>query len=422
MPDGFTLVVVKGSEAGKEYSFAQDSVTIGRTAGNDLTLSDASVSSRHARITVQDGTYYLQDLGSTNKTFLGSRQVEEGTKVHLKHEDEFSLGNVVVRFLEEEDTGTKVIGAGPKKDVLKDVGSKLGINQEFLQRNKRLVIVAAAVVVLLLLLSLVKTCSRSSEPARQAQGPALKDKSLEVIPLPALQVYGNCRPDRTHPDKALFTFTAQSAGVDLYYQVGGVDSDGEVIILLNDTKIANAPLAMKGWSGEQVIHLPRNLVREGEENTLAFDNTFNPPDAREWGVKEVRVEFLATGTCNEDEGRKLLELGDEMYEQKAVSEGNIYRAWKYYVDAIEQVEGCHPEPFMLAEMERKMRLAKEEVETRYNDLVFSYKQAVKLNKYSEAKSHLEKIVQLIPDPKDDRHEEAVRLLKKITDYLRARGG
>jgi hypothetical protein len=72
-------------------------------------------------------------------------------------------------------------------------------------------------------------------------------------------------------------------------------------------------------------------------------------------------------------------------------------------------------------METKMRTAHDELDTRYKGLVFSYKKAVKLKKFAQARSDLERILQLIPDEKDERHKEAVRLLKRIGEYFRRRG-
>ncbi len=50
-------------------------VTIGRTGDNDLVLDDSTVSKRHARVVRDNGTYYLEDLGSTNGTRVNGRRV-----------------------------------------------------------------------------------------------------------------------------------------------------------------------------------------------------------------------------------------------------------------------------------------------------------------------------------------------------------
>ncbi|MBU1898189.1 FHA domain-containing protein, partial [Myxococcota bacterium] len=63
------LVVLEGPEQGQALTIATEEVLVGRSAICDLTLTDASVSSRHFKIIAVDRGYIIQDLGSTNGTF-----------------------------------------------------------------------------------------------------------------------------------------------------------------------------------------------------------------------------------------------------------------------------------------------------------------------------------------------------------------
>jgi len=421
MPGGFSLVITKGSEVGKKFSFDQKVINIGRdAAGNDIILNDISISSKHAKITLEAGNYFLQDLGSTNKTYFNDAPLKELDKVQLQNGDEFSLGKVVLRFNIKtgaaDESGADAILTHTQdlraKKELKTSDNDLGS----ILKKKPVLIVAVAIVLLLVLMSVIKMTQSSKTEKTVTQ--TYPENSLQPITLPAPKVYGYCGSDWTHPDKAIFTFNGKSGNAEIYYSMGGIDSDGEVIILLNGTTVANSPLAMKGWGAEQKLSLPRELINEGGENQLVFDNTKNPPGKDQWGVKNLRIEFLATGTCDETEGKRLFELGNQLYTEKAVSEGNIYMAHKYYLEAVTQVQGCVPKPIILSEMESKMHTAREELDSRYNNLVFSYKKAIKLKKYAQAKTDLERISRLIPDEKDERHKEAIRLLVKINGYLR----
>ena len=106
-----------------------------------------------------------------------------------------------------------------------------------------------------------------------------------------------------------------------------------------------------------------------------------------------------------------------MYVEKAVSEGNIYRAYRYYTEAASLIEGCNPKPSFFSAMEIKLQKSKNEFEKQYNGFMFSYKKSIKLKEYVEAKKNLEAILQLIPDKKDQRNKEASQLLKKINKFL-----
>ena len=64
------LEVASGASAGRVFDAELDSVRIGRAASNDLVLSDALISSEHARIVSSVDGFVLEDLGSTNGTWL----------------------------------------------------------------------------------------------------------------------------------------------------------------------------------------------------------------------------------------------------------------------------------------------------------------------------------------------------------------
>ena len=79
-----------------------ESLTIGRVAGNDIVLPDVEkrVSSRHARIERVPGGWQLVDLGSTNGTFLNERRLEPKAAVPLRHDDRIAVGVFHLRFLD----------------------------------------------------------------------------------------------------------------------------------------------------------------------------------------------------------------------------------------------------------------------------------------------------------------------------------
>jgi pSer/pThr/pTyr-binding forkhead associated (FHA) protein len=75
------LVVTEGSLQGTTIALGQAPILIGRAPECTLVLEDDYVSGRHARFSVQQGVWVLEDLGSTNGTFLGRAKVEEPTPV-----------------------------------------------------------------------------------------------------------------------------------------------------------------------------------------------------------------------------------------------------------------------------------------------------------------------------------------------------
>ena len=75
------LVVTEGPLRGTIVPLGTSSVLIGRAPGCTLVLDDDYSSSRHARIFPQGGQWFVEDLGSTNGTFVADQRVEAPTPV-----------------------------------------------------------------------------------------------------------------------------------------------------------------------------------------------------------------------------------------------------------------------------------------------------------------------------------------------------
>lgn len=80
---GFPKVVIEeGPNPGQEVSLSAPEFFIGREAGVDLLIASPSVSRRHLRIFQQGGQYLVEDLGSSNGTFLNNQRVSFPTPIH----------------------------------------------------------------------------------------------------------------------------------------------------------------------------------------------------------------------------------------------------------------------------------------------------------------------------------------------------
>lgn len=69
------MVVTAGSLAGTTIDLADSQITIGRADDATLMLTDDYASTRHARLFPQDGQWLVEDLGSTNGTYLDRQKV-----------------------------------------------------------------------------------------------------------------------------------------------------------------------------------------------------------------------------------------------------------------------------------------------------------------------------------------------------------
>ncbi|MDP9496538.1 MAG: FHA domain-containing protein [Actinomycetota bacterium] len=77
------LVVTEGPLTGTALTLGDALITIGRADDSTLVVTDDYTSGRHARLVPGDGAWLLEDLGSTNGTFLGSRKVSAPVPVPI---------------------------------------------------------------------------------------------------------------------------------------------------------------------------------------------------------------------------------------------------------------------------------------------------------------------------------------------------
>ena len=75
------LLVTGGSLVGTSIGLTDQQITIGRANDATLVLSDDYASSRHARLFPQNGQWIVEDLGSTNGTYLDRQKVTQPTPV-----------------------------------------------------------------------------------------------------------------------------------------------------------------------------------------------------------------------------------------------------------------------------------------------------------------------------------------------------
>ena len=76
------LVIVDGPNAGREFGLS-GAITIGRDPSAGIVLDDPEASRRHASMTLEDDVVTVEDLGSTNGTYIGSQRVTSPVPVAL---------------------------------------------------------------------------------------------------------------------------------------------------------------------------------------------------------------------------------------------------------------------------------------------------------------------------------------------------
>jgi len=90
----FKLSVRQGPRPNLVFELDKPSYVIGREAGNDLVIEDPQVSRRHAQLTQQGSSYLIEDIGSTNGTYVNGKRVTAPTL--LMNGDMVGLADTVI--------------------------------------------------------------------------------------------------------------------------------------------------------------------------------------------------------------------------------------------------------------------------------------------------------------------------------------
>jgi two-component system cell cycle response regulator len=95
-PACLILIYPPGSDMGKRFELELDETVIGRGADTDLQVDRDSVSRRHAKLVRTEAGFVVNDLGSTNGTYVNDQPVQEQI---LRDGDKVKIGNTIFKFL-----------------------------------------------------------------------------------------------------------------------------------------------------------------------------------------------------------------------------------------------------------------------------------------------------------------------------------
>src|SRR3970282_1773487 len=102
----FVLNMKEGPSPGEQTQLQRRSIVLGRDPSCDLVINDIEVSRRHARLIAQSGGYVIEDLGSTNGTFVEGERVRSVRP--LKSGENIQLGeSISLRYEAEPETAAR---------------------------------------------------------------------------------------------------------------------------------------------------------------------------------------------------------------------------------------------------------------------------------------------------------------------------
>jgi serine phosphatase RsbU (regulator of sigma subunit) len=100
------LVTLRGPEMGRHYPLQPERTTLGRQADCHVCLTGKQVSRQHALIVCEGGQHFVEDLGSSNGTYLNGRRILPRTRVPLTDRDTVQIGPYLLGLRDMPNGGT----------------------------------------------------------------------------------------------------------------------------------------------------------------------------------------------------------------------------------------------------------------------------------------------------------------------------
>ena len=116
----YKLVAVAGKLRGEEFPLGEESQVIGRGGDADIVIDIPGVSKKHFRITVSKDSCFVEDLGSSNGTFLNDKLIQSST---AEDGDKITLPDLILQLVYVKEKKILVRKEGEQEDHEEEFGS-----------------------------------------------------------------------------------------------------------------------------------------------------------------------------------------------------------------------------------------------------------------------------------------------------------
>jgi hypothetical protein len=92
------IQIISGEQEGAEISWTSDEIFIGKEDGCEVKITDAGVSRKHARLAKKGAQWFVEDLGSSNGTYVNFKKRGKGEPTDIVDRDIIFIGRTVAKF------------------------------------------------------------------------------------------------------------------------------------------------------------------------------------------------------------------------------------------------------------------------------------------------------------------------------------
>jgi hypothetical protein len=351
---------------------------IGREENCNLCIVENSVFKRHAQIQLTGERYSIQDMGSYEGTYVNGERINETV---LKTGDMIRIGTRKMQFTLD------MTAIGPVSGAIKsgvtaaphETNQSSGQVVQLIGRNwdnyKFYILGGLAGIVLILFL-------------------------LDRVLFPVRPIEFNLPPGITLQE-----------GTTSRLAIGPVSS-----LRIEDASIAHVQtvdntLIIEGLNAGQT---KVQLLQAGEiYKTLNIDVRATVVDTE---YPELKQFFNLPDLERIQKAQLFIKEGNNLFEEKDRAISNLSTSLQAYRKAVFLLKNLNPAPSVLIEAQQKRDEAEQALTKRWDQHFFQLKRAFEINDYIKAREETNYLLNLIPDAKDPRHEQAVFYWDKLKNY------
>ena len=406
------LIIDKGPQAGRQIEVPIAGGRIGRSPENDIILNDDSLSRFHCRVFFKDEVLTVADLASTNETLVNGQAITEAV---LSVGDQIEIGETILRV-----TSNRLDGKGGSGKSPVDLGFK-PVPEHGTRPSRRALPIVIAVAVILVTAAIFLRSSQSTSTSGP-QTPRAADLSIR---------YEKVDADRNNIFRYSLTLEKGllSARVDDLANHRHISREGELDERLLNSLAASLEKSSffqlqkeySGLSGDSWTLLDLEIGLTSQIHRSKVSNRLEPADFQ--SVREFIEEFaqnelgLAALAMPPEKLLELsvqaVQLGQKLFDQRAIANGNLYKALQSFREAAWYLETIDPKPdhyaLAVSGEEESLRMLNEWV----SDYEFKAERAIKLTNWADAAQELKSIIEQLPDQADDRYKKARRKLLDV---------
>lgn len=425
-----------GDEKGRIYKVTAMGMRLGRSSSNDIHVPDEELSRNHCLFELSaTGELRITDLASANGTMVNGEKIGAETKT-LKEGDIIEVGNTMLTVVDSDKPKVKIDLGLQKKDEITEKSESH--DEEKSERPMWLNFVWLGVVILMviagyLLLQVPLENKNEITAISESEGElpqTLKSLDYEKIDADSSRIFRyhiiidenakislelddvpaanrHVRKSAKLSSKAIDRLLEMLSTQDVHMLER--EYSGESPMTINELKSYKLSTNIDGVIKECYIeNAPEpEAFRDLREKLETFVNN----ELGIWSIQYPKEKLLELSYA-------AYELGDSKWDERDVEFGNIAAAIKAYDESIFYLDTINPKPEWFNQVRDNLRTAKEELDKRYKEQLFKADRAINIGHWEEAKTELGLLMEMIPDPEDDRHKTAERKLLDVTNRIK----